>query len=81
MSKTKKNRKPAIAPGAKVRVEAHVGCEGDQGGHVELHGDTLTVAPAANPTYRHEKTGEPMVSCLTENGALVAVPLRALRRG
>lgn len=79
-SKKSRNRNRAqYAHGDAVIVDAHCGCEGDGGGSVELRGERLTVA-GTNARNRHPVTGEVMVGCRTENGALINVPARALRR-
>lgn len=64
--------------GDPVRVSGHVGGELDQGGTFELHGEEGHVV-GANPHYVNKSTGEPMTSIRLENGAIAAVPTRALK--
>lgn len=75
----KKRRGAPLAQGDEVRIAGHVACDGDAGGQVNLHGDGGTVI-GANPHYRHKSTGERMTAVRLENGAVVTVPTRALRR-
>lgn len=64
--------------GDQVRIAAHVGAKGD-GPSAELHGEPGIVV-GSNPRYKNAG-GETHVSVLLENGALVCVPERALKRG
>lgn len=66
--------------GDRIEVSGHVGADRDAGGSVEFHGDGGEVI-GANPHYRHAKTDEPMTTVRTDDGSVVAIPTRALRRG
>ncbi len=67
--------------GTEAVIEAHVGVRNDDDASVpsaELHGEHVTVS-GQNSEYVSEDTGETMVACNLSNGALAAVPKRALR--
>lgn len=74
----RRHRRP-LEQGDPVRVVGHVGGELDGGGSFELHGESGHVV-GANPHYTHPETGERMTSIELENGAIAAVPRRALKR-
>ena len=68
-----------IEQGDPVRVAASCGGELDGGGTFELRGERGRII-GANPVYRSERTGERMAAVQLEGGAIVTVPVRALRR-
>ena len=78
MPSSRKNR-GELQQGDRVKIAAHCGTktDGDERS-VELHGESGKII-GANPRYRDER-GERKVSVLLENGALVCVPERALKR-
>lgn len=80
MSRARKLRHGApLEQGDQVKVIGHVGGNLDDGRSFDLHGDSGRVI-GANPHYRHAKTGERMTTVELPNGAVVAVPTRAVKR-
>ena len=73
-----KRRRGRLDQGDRVRVAGHVGGTVDDDGNAtfELHGERGRVV--GNP-YKHADTGEKMVGVQLDNGAVAAVPRRALR--
>lgn len=75
-------RKQAIDPGDYVRVAGHVGGELDDGSTFELKGERgQVVREYESKTVRNRK-GEPerMAGIILESGAVVGVPIRALKQ-
>ena len=65
--------------GDPVKVIGHCGGNLDDGSSYDLHGDSGHVV-GANPHYDSKRTGERMTTIELENGAIVAVPTRTLKR-
>ena len=71
----------SFQPGDECVVKADCGVRNDDDASVpsvELRGAKVKVS-GANAVYTHAETGETMVGCTHENGALSAIPARALR--
>lgn len=77
--KSKRVARP-LEQGDPVRVVAHVGGNLDDGSSFGIHGEEGHVI-GSNPTYIKKNTGERMTAIELENGAIVTVPNRALKRG
>ncbi len=75
----KRRKRRPLEQGDRVRVVANVGGNLDDGKSFGLRGDSGQVV-GANPHYRHPETGERMTAVELENGAIAAVPRRALKR-
>ena len=75
----RKKRARPLEAGDRVRVAAHVGGSlDDSGGTFELHGESGRVVGSS---YRHPDSGVRMIGVqLSDNGAVAAVPRKALRR-
>lgn len=76
-------RQPQSKPrsGDRLKVIADCGVRNDDDSNVrstELRGEVVTAA-GVNCNYDHADTGEPMVAATLGNGALTAIPRRALK--
>lgn len=81
MPRARSSRGNVFEHGQPVRIAGHVGTKTEAGetGSIELHGEAGRVA---GTNARHKNSdGIPCVSVVLDNGALVSVPERALKRG